>query len=76
MGAHWKDWEPGECRLKLELVTPTGSCAKFYLPQVPNEFEKKIFDLVNEIILFRSSRSEGNQKRFRREELTGDKRTR
>lgn len=51
MMAPWKDWAPGECRLKLELVTPTGSCAKFYLSQVPKEFEQRIYDLINEIIV-------------------------
>lgn len=63
MRARWKDWEPGECRLKLELVTPTGSCAKFYLPQVPKEFEKKIFDLVNEIIVTPVKREKSDAKK-------------
>ena len=45
-----KDWQPGEYRVKIYLVTPKGGQLEYYLPHVPTPLGEKVIDLATEIV--------------------------
>jgi hypothetical protein len=45
----FKDWKPGECRAKVELITDKGACVKWYLPHLEPDDGLAVAILANNI---------------------------
>lgn len=46
----FKDWQPGEFRVKIQIVTDKGSRLDYYLPHTSPELGQKAIDLGTEIV--------------------------
>lgn len=45
-----KDWKLGECRVQIEIITPSGSGLKYYIPHLNREMCQKAVEFASEAI--------------------------
>lgn len=54
--ARFKNWSPGEHRVKLQVITEDGLCLEAVIPHLKPEYGQKFLDVLKEVYAAGSER--------------------